>query len=200
MSSTRSDDDATTWALAAKLGDRAAASAFVAATRNDVRRFLAHLVDANEADDLTQETYLRAMRALPRFAAESSAKTWLLAIARRVAADHIRTVVRRPRTSAHADWEQAADRATPRPRFEDGILLRQLIDELPLDRRTAFVATQVLGLSYAEAAEICGCPVGTIRSRVARARDDLVAAWHGREQAQGPGADVRPARHLRATS
>ena len=51
-----------------------------------------------------------------------------------------------------------------------------LVDGLEPDRRAALVLTQVLGLSYAEAAEVCGCPLGTIRSRVARARDDLIAA------------------------
>jgi RNA polymerase sigma-70 factor (ECF subfamily) len=61
--------------------------------------------------------------------------------------------------------------------FDDGVALRQLLDGLSADRREAFIATQVLGLSYAEAAEVCGCPVGTIRSRVARARDDLIAAY-----------------------
>ncbi|MEU4634049.1 sigma factor-like helix-turn-helix DNA-binding protein, partial [Micromonospora chalcea] len=62
---------------------------------------------------------------------------------------------------------------------DDGVVLRGLIAALAPDRREAFVATQVLGLSYAEAAEVCGCPVGTIRSRVARAREDLAAAWSG---------------------
>jgi RNA polymerase sigma-70 factor (ECF subfamily) len=51
-----------------------------------------------------------------------------------------------------------------------------LVDGLDADRRDALMLTQVLGLSYAEAAEVCRCPVGTIRSRVARARDDLLAA------------------------
>jgi RNA polymerase sigma-70 factor (ECF subfamily) len=55
--------------------------------------------------------------------------------------------------------------------------LRHLLDTLAPDRREAFIATQVLGLSYAEAAEVCGCPVGTIRSRVARAREDLVTTY-----------------------
>jgi len=197
MSPTRSDDDVTRWALAAKAGDRHATTAFVQATQSDVRRFLAHLVDATEADDLTQETYLRAMRALPRFAAQSTAKTWLLAIARRVAADHIRSVVRRPRTHPGIDWEAAADRGGTRPRFEDGVLLQQMVDALPIERRIAFVATQMLGMSYEEAAEVCGCPVGTIRSRVARARDDLVQAWHGGEAA---APSQRGSRHLRATS
>lgn len=196
MPPTRSDDAVTALALAAKTGDRAAATAFVQATSHDVRRFLAHLADAGDADDLTQETYLRAMRSLPRFAAQSSAKTWLLAIARRVAADHIRSIVRRPRTQPYVDWEAAADRGAGRQRFEDGVLLQQMVDALPMDRRIAFVTTQMLGMSYEEAAEVCGCPVGTIRSRVARARDDLVQAWRGGETAT-PAARQR---HLRATS
>ena len=60
------------------------------------------------------------------------------------------------------------------------MLLRTLVDDLDADRREAFVLTQVLDLSYAEAAEVCGCPVGTIRSRVARAREDLITAMEVR--------------------
>lgn len=64
----------------------------------------------------------------------------------------------------------------PTARFEDIVEIRMLLDGVDPDRREALLLTQVLGLSYAEAAEICGCPVGTIRSRVARARDDLLRA------------------------
>ncbi|TDC42571.1 sigma-70 family RNA polymerase sigma factor [Micromonospora sp. KC213] len=171
-----SDDDGqvTAWALAAGRGDREAAAAFVRATQSYVRRFLAALVSPDEADDLAQETYLRAMRSLPSFAARSSARTWLLGIARRVAVDHVRVATSRPRTVPLSDSSEPAD-----PRysgFDQRVTLEQIIAALPGDRREAFVATQLLGLSYAEAAEICGCPVGTIRSRVARAREDLVAA------------------------
>lgn len=60
--------------------------------------------------------------------------------------------------------------------LDEVVALRHLVAELDPDRRDAFVATQVLGLSYAEAAQICDCPVGTIRSRVARAREELLAA------------------------
>jgi RNA polymerase sigma-70 factor (ECF subfamily) len=172
-------DEITRSALAARTGDRAAAEAFVRATQHDVQRLLAHLAGAAEADDLTQETFLRAMRSLPGFAGRSSARTWLLSIARRVAVDHVRAAVRRPRTAAlEAVGPGALERADTGhgSRFEDGVLLRRLLDALPADRREAFVATQVLGLSYAEAAEVCDCPVGTIRSRVARAREDLTAA------------------------
>ncbi|RKR91189.1 RNA polymerase sigma-70 factor (ECF subfamily) [Micromonospora pisi] len=180
------DDEITRWALAAKAGDRTAAGAFIRATQRDVHRFVSHLAGPQEAEDLTQETYLRAMRALPRFAARSSARTWLLAIARRVAADHIRALVRRPRTTELSDWQGTVD-ATGAG-FEEGVLLDQLLRTLPRDRREAFVATQVAGLSYAEAALVCDCPVGTIRSRVARARADLVVAM--REQG-GPEGRLR---------
>jgi RNA polymerase sigma-70 factor (ECF subfamily) len=173
------DDAVTRLALAAKAGDRAAATAFIESTQRDVHRFLAYLIDAAEADDLTQETYLRVMRALPRFAARSSARTWLLAIARRVAADHLRGLARSPRPAGLADWEAAADAAFVQrgvDRFEERVALRGLLDDLPAERREAFIATQLLGLSYAEAAQVCDCAIGTIRSRVARAREDLVVA------------------------
>ncbi|HEX5594542.1 MAG TPA: sigma-70 family RNA polymerase sigma factor [Micromonosporaceae bacterium] len=185
------DAEITRWALAAGTGDRAAATAFIRATQQTVHRFLTHLVDVGEAEDLMQETYLRAMHALPRFAARSSAKTWLLAIARRVAADHIRSVVRRPRLAAVPEWEPVAEAAQvgTDSRMEEVVVLHQLLRDLPPERREAFVATQIAGLSYAEAAQVCGCPVGTIRSRVARARADLVAAL----DANGPGARMKSA-------
>jgi RNA polymerase sigma-70 factor, ECF subfamily len=93
----RDGDDASAWALAARGGDPHAQAAFVRATQAEVWRFTAALVDAGCADDLTQETYLRAFRALAGFEGRSSARTWLLGIARRVCADHLRTVVRRRR-------------------------------------------------------------------------------------------------------
>ncbi len=181
------DDPATRAALAARNGDRAAATVFIEQTQRTVHRFLGHLCDARDVADLTQETYLRALRALPGFAGQSSARTWLLAIARRVAADHVRTAMRRPRTTPLYGHEAALDAAGPQSGFEDGVLLRHLLDGLTPQRREAFVATQVLGLSYEDAARVCDCPVGTIRSRVARARDDLIRAY----RADQPGPQHR---------
>jgi RNA polymerase sigma-70 factor (ECF subfamily) len=176
------DADITAWALAAGRGDREALAAFVRATQRDVHRFVAHLSSPREADDLAQETYLRALRSLPSFAGRSSGRTWLLSIARRAAADAVRTAVRRPRTSDVPDWEAFAGRSPGlvRGAADETVLLRQLVIALDPERREAFVLTQMLGLSYAEAAEVCGCPIGTIRSRVARAREDLVAAMDAR--------------------
>lgn len=179
-------DDETELALAAGQGDRDAAAAFVRATQQRVWRFVAHLAGPGEADDLTQETYARALRSLPGFAARSSALTWLFVIARRVVVDHRRTVAARPRTATLDEWPGAGDaRAFP---VEDGVVLRRLLDGLTPERREALVATQVLGLSYAEAARVCDCPVGTIRSRVARARDDMIAALAD----TGAGRERRP--------
>jgi RNA polymerase sigma-70 factor, ECF subfamily len=173
-------DELTVLALAAGKGDRAALDRFVRATQREVWRLVAHLADVGLADDLTQETYLRAIPSLSRFAARASARTWLLSIARRVVVDHIRTVQSRPRTTRSVDWTEAADQrqaATHRRAagFEDMVELNVLLAQLLPERREALVLTQVLGLSYAEVAEVCRCPVGTVRSRVARARDDLDA-------------------------
>jgi RNA polymerase sigma-70 factor (ECF subfamily) len=164
-------DDVTRLAFAAKNGDRVAFAGFVRQTQSDVWRLCAHLVDSTSADDLTQETYLRAVTAISRFRGDASARTWLLSIARRVCADAIRSRTRRRR----ALWRRGTDNdtvAAPAGAVE----LEAVLAELSVDRRTAFVLTQVLGLSYEEAAVAAGCPVGTIRSRVARARTDLLAA------------------------
>jgi RNA polymerase sigma-70 factor (ECF subfamily) len=171
------DGEVTSWALAARHGDPVARERFVRATQRDVWRFVAYLTDAQAADDLTQETYLRALRSLPRFSGRSSARTWLLSIARRVAVDDYRAMRARPQRADTEDWQGAVERAQACgvPGFDDGVALADLLDALAAERRSAFVLTQLLALSYQEAAEVCRCPVGTIRSRVARAREDLVA-------------------------
>lgn len=171
-----SPDRVTDLALAAGRGDQAALEQFIRATERDVWRTVAFLADPASADDLTQETFLRAIGALPRFAGRSSARTWLLSIARRVVVDQIRRNQARPRCTGGIDLESLLDSRQGTARFEDITEIRMLLDGLDPDRRNALVLTQVLGLSYAEAAEVCGCPVGTIRSRVARARDDLITA------------------------
>lgn len=171
---TQALDDATHWALRARDGDPAAQAAFVRATQTEVWRFTAALVDRDSADDLLQDTYLRAFRALPAFEGRSSARTWLLGIARRACADHLRTVVRRRRLDERLTGQAYTDHPYPDPAGQFGA--NDLLRRLPAERRGAFVLTQLLGLSYAEAAAVEGVPVGTIRSRVARARTELVEA------------------------
>jgi RNA polymerase sigma-70 factor, ECF subfamily len=164
--------DPTALALRVRDGDGSVAGAFVRATQAEVWRFVAAVVDTASADDLTQETYLRAFRALPDFEGRSSVRTWLLGIARRACADHVRTAMRRRRL----DSGPAAGTPAHVPDHAGELAAIELVRRLPVDRRSAFVLTQVLGYSYAEAAEAEQVPVGTIRSRVARARAELVAA------------------------
>ncbi|AEB42482.1 sigma-70 family RNA polymerase sigma factor [Micromonospora maris] len=189
---TAATDETTGYAFAAGRGDQAAAAAFVRATQHDVHRFLAHLPGVRDVDDLVQETYLRAWRALPSFAGRSTARTWLLAIARRVAVDQVRAAAARPRTANLADWQAAAEATSAgvRAGVDDEVVLYRMLDGLTSDRREAFVATQLLGLSYAEAAQVCDVPVGTIRSRVARAREDLVAAMRPATRRRGAHPDA----------
>jgi RNA polymerase sigma-70 factor (ECF subfamily) len=172
------DAEITKWALAAGRGDRDAAEAFIQATHDDVWRFLVYLAGSAEAEDLTQETYLRALTSVYRFTGRGSARSWLLSIARRVAADSYRTAGSRPKTVGGEDWQERAESAMPPnlPGIDDKVLLDLAIRALAPERREAFVLTQVLGFEYAEVAEVCGCPIGTVRSRVARARQDLVVA------------------------
>jgi RNA polymerase sigma-70 factor (ECF subfamily) len=173
------DADITAWALAAGHGDRAALAAFVRATQRDVHRFVAHLRSPREADDLAHETYLRALRALPSFTGHSSGRTWLLTIAHHTATDAMRAATRRPRPSPIGDGKPDTH-GSVRGATQEALHLRELITALDPERRTAFVLTQVLDLSYAEAAQVCDCPVATIRSRVSHAREDLVAATQDR--------------------
>ncbi|BBX96760.1 hypothetical protein MLAC_20540 [Mycobacterium lacus] len=175
MSASSDDEAVTALALAAAAGDSRALEAFIKATQQDVWRFVTYLSDAASADDLTQETFLRAIGAIQRFSGRSTARTWLLAIARRVVADHIRHIQSRPRAADGADPEHllASDRHARG--FEDLVEVTTMIADLTAEQREALLLTQLLGLSYADAAAVCGCPVGTIRSRVARARDALLA-------------------------
>jgi RNA polymerase sigma-70 factor (ECF subfamily) len=175
MTASRDDEAVTELALAAARGNSRALEAFIKATQQDVWRFVTYLSDAGTADDLTQETYLRAIGAIERFCGRSSARTWLLAIARRVVADHIRHAQSRPRTAPGADPEHLLNGKRNARGFEDLVEVTTMIATLTTEQREALLLTQLLGLPYADAAAVCGCPVGTIRSRVARARDALLA-------------------------
>ncbi|MGW0864846.1 sigma-70 family RNA polymerase sigma factor [Streptomyces sp. NPDC002611] len=171
------DASITAWALSARSGDPEAVERLVRALNRDVHRYVTTLGgDHQNADDLTQDTFLRALGSLHRFEGRSSARTWLLAIAHRAVIDSIRYNTSRPRLSDTDDWQSVAERAQPRglPGFDDGIALLELLDTLPDDRREAFVLTQLVGLPCADAADASDCPIGTVRLRGARARASLI--------------------------
>jgi RNA polymerase sigma-70 factor (ECF subfamily) len=110
----------------------------------------------------------------------------LLSIAHRACADHIRRVQRRRRLLGALHDRRPSAVA---PALDGVVDVDLLVSTLDRDRRTAFVLTQLLGLEYQDAADVVGVPVGTIRSRVARARAQLVDQWNGSSDASvgGPG-------------
>jgi RNA polymerase sigma-70 factor (ECF subfamily) len=171
------DEALTELALRAGAGDLDAATEFIRHTYQQVWRVLVVLSDRAVAEDLAQETFARAVRALPSFKAQAPARAWLLSIARRVADDNLRTAARRPRTESRTEFDPTMVVTGDET---ETVALRALIVDLDPDRRLAFELTQLLGLSYAEAALVCECPVGTVRSRVARARTDLALALESR--------------------
>jgi RNA polymerase sigma-70 factor (ECF subfamily) len=179
-------DELTQLALAAGTGDRVAITAFVRRTQPEVWRLCVRLGDRADADDLTQEVFLRALPALQGFRGESSARTWLLQVARNVCADHVRRRTRGRALLARLAQREATALPDEPPRTGE-LELDTLVRSLSPERREAFVLTQVLGLSYDEAATVCEVPIGTIRSRVARARGDLLAAL-GKGSNEGSGS------------
>jgi RNA polymerase sigma-70 factor (ECF subfamily) len=171
-------DELTRLFVDARDGDRLALSSAIRATQGDVWRLAASLVGPGDADDVTQDVYLRMYRALPGFRADASARTWLFVIVRRACVDLLRRRGRQRRLSDSL----APDVIDPTVCGPDTTVpIDAIIRGLPPDRRDAFVLTQLLGCSYEETAQICEVPVGTIRSRVARAREQLVTVLAGAE-------------------
>jgi RNA polymerase sigma-70 factor (ECF subfamily) len=162
-------DELRALADAAAHGDDVALEALVRATQPLVWRTCRLLGSPGEEEDLVQETYLRALRSLRTYRGDAPVRGWLFAVARNVCADHVRRRTRHARLLARLE-SQPVDTDV----VDEAGSLDDLLASLDPERREAFVATQVLGLGYAEAAEALGCPIGTIRSRVARARADLL--------------------------
>ncbi|GLU45664.1 sigma-70 family RNA polymerase sigma factor [Nocardiopsis ansamitocini] len=185
------DAELTDLAMAARDGAEDALERLVAETRADVTRFIARMADPLWVEELTQETFIRVLRGLPRFAGRSSARSWLLAIARYTVVDRYRSAAARPRTWGVEEWDGLQHRLPGyAARFDEQFALADLLSGLGEQRRRAFVLTQLEGFSYAEAARMAGVPVGTVRSRVARAREDLIRALRAAD-AQGSVAAVR---------
>lgn len=162
---------------AAAQGDLEAFEALVRAYQAPVWRFLRHLLgDAAMAEDVTQETFLRIHRRLPSFRFRSKLSTWVFAIARNAGTDALRVRERRERTlrltTPRGDVADASGRAE----------VRAALASLPDKLREAFVLVEVLGLTYAEAGEAAGAPEGTMKSRVFRAREQLVNWMHAGDE------------------
>jgi RNA polymerase sigma-70 factor (ECF subfamily) len=167
-------------------GDKAAFDLLVVKYQRKIFRLLSRLIrDTAEIEDVAQEAFVKAYRALPNFRGDSAFYTWLYRIAINTAKNYLVSQRRRAPTSTQADVEDAET-------FDDGDHLRDLntpdsmlvtkqvaeavnraIDQLPEDLRTAIVLRELEGLSYEEIAESMQCPIGTVRSRIFRAREAI---------------------------
>lgn len=170
----------------AQRGDKHAFGLLVAKYQRRLGRLISRFVrNAAEAEDVTQDAFIKAYRALPAFRGDSAFYTWLYRIGINTAKNHLVSQGRRVPTSTPFDSEDAED-------FEDAALLHEVatpenelmskqvvavvnssLQELPDDLRTALTLREIEGLSYEEIAAVMGCPIGTVRSRIFRAREAI---------------------------
>lgn len=167
-------------------GDKSAFELLVAKYHRKIIRLVSRLIrDAAEVEDVTQDAFIKAYRALPQFRGESAFYTWLYRIAVNTAKNHLATQGRRAPTSTEADAEEAEtfaeaeqlrDINTP----ESLLMSKQIaqtvnsaMESLPDELRTAITLREIEGLSYEEIAEAMACPIGTVRSRIFRAREAI---------------------------
>ncbi|STQ90930.1 RNA polymerase RpoE-like sigma-24 subunit [Iodobacter fluviatilis] len=172
--------------LRAQAGDKRAFELLVVKYQRRVARLLSRLIrDQSEIEDVSQESFIKAYRALPSFRGESAFYTWLYRIAINTAKNHLATLGRRPQlASLYEDEEgESLDAAAQIPDYhtpETELSNRQIVstvnavvDELPSELRTAITLREMDGLSYEDIAAVMNCPIGTVRSRIFRAREAI---------------------------
>ncbi|HOB47280.1 MAG TPA: RNA polymerase sigma factor RpoE [Zoogloea sp.] len=167
-------------------GDKQAFGLLVAKYQRKLARLLSRLIrDSAEVEDVAQETFIKAYRALPSFRGDSAFYTWLYRIGINTAKNYLVSQGRRAPTTTDFDSEEAET-------FDDGDQLRDIntperllmtkqigntvneaMEALPEELKTAIVLREIEGLSYEEIAAIMECPIGTVRSRIFRAREAI---------------------------
>lgn len=170
----------------AQRGDKKAFELLVVKYQRKLARLLSRFIrDASEVEDVTQEAFIKAYRALPSFRGDSAFYTWLYRIGINTAKNYLVSLGRRAPTVTGVDNEEAEgleegdqlrDLNTP----ENQMMSRQLaetvdqaLQELPEELRTAITLREIDGMSYEEIAQIMNCPIGTVRSRIFRAREAI---------------------------
>jgi RNA polymerase sigma-70 factor (ECF subfamily) len=172
--------------LRAQKGDKRAYELLVLKYQRNLARLLSRLVrDPAEVEDVTQEAFIKAYRALPSFRGESAFYTWLYRIGINTAKNYLVALGRRAPTSTGFDNEEAEnfedadqlrDANTPEDELhgkEIAAVVNRAMDALPEDLRTAITLREIEGLSYEEIASVMNCPIGTVRSRIFRAREAI---------------------------
>ncbi|MBI4939014.1 MAG: RNA polymerase sigma factor RpoE [Nitrosomonadales bacterium] len=170
----------------AQRGDKHAFELLIAKYQRRLARLISRFVrDAAEVEDVTQEAFIKAYRALPAFRGESAFYTWLYRIGINTAKNYLLATKRRAPTSTQFDADEAEgfeeagllhEVSTP----ENELMSKQVVDvvnaslqQLPDDLRTALTLREIEGLSYEEIAAVMDCPIGTVRSRIFRAREAI---------------------------
>jgi RNA polymerase sigma-70 factor (ECF subfamily) len=170
----------------AQRGDKQAFELLVAKYQRKLGRLLSRFIrDPAEVEDVAQEAFIKAYRALPSFRGDSAFYTWLYRIGINTAKNYLVAMGRRAPTTTEFDSEEAEN-------FEDGAQLRDLntpeaelmtrqiaatvnqtMEELPEELRTAITLREIEGMSYEDIANVMNCPIGTVRSRIFRARETI---------------------------
>jgi len=170
----------------AQRGDRQAFSLLVEKYQRKLARLLSRFIrDPAEVEDVTQEAFIKAYRALPAFRGDSAFYTWLYRIGINTAKNYLMALGRRAPTSTEVEAEEAEG-------FEEGEQLRDIntpesvllsngiaatvnktIEQLPEELRKAIQMREIEGMSYEDIAEAMNCPIGTVRSRIFRAREAI---------------------------
>ena len=166
-------------------GDKRAFDLLVIKYQRKIMSLVSRFVkDMAEVEDVTQEAFIKAYRALPRFRGDSAFYTWLYRIAINTAKNHLVAKGRRP-PSVDVDHEDAIyfesdnllkQNDSPESALlteELGACVQKAIKSLPADLRTAVMLREYDGMSYEDIAEVMSCPVGTVRSRIFRAREAI---------------------------
>jgi len=170
----------------AQQGDKQAFNLLVEKYQRKLTRLLSRFIrDQAEVEDVTQEAFIKAYRALPAFRGDSAFYTWLYRIGINTAKNYLMAMGRRAPTSTEVEAEDAEG-------FEEGEQLRDIntpesvllsneiaetvnstIEQLPEELRTAIQLREIEGMSYEDIAQVMNCPIGTVRSRIFRAREAI---------------------------
>ncbi|MEO8158359.1 MAG: RNA polymerase sigma factor RpoE [Betaproteobacteria bacterium] len=170
----------------AQRGEKQAFELLVVKYQRKLGRLLSRFIrDPAEVEDVAQEAFIKAYRALPSFRGDSAFYTWLYRIGINTAKNYLVAMGRRAPTTTEFDTEEAEN-------FEDGDQLRDLntpeaelmtkqiaatvnqtMEELPEELRTAITLREIEGMSYEDIANVMNCPIGTVRSRIFRARETI---------------------------